>query len=239
MYTRRNTRRSANDKSFRAASRRYARRIMAGDDDLDQDVDLVEDQDLDLDFDDAELDNEDVILDDDLDLDLGDGEEDWEDEDLDLDFDDEDLDDDLDDDEDDDECAGDECNDDDDLRNDIKTSASRFSSIRRRTSSRRRASDDDCCDKEPFGVDGNEERLFTPAKTARRSVASRRTASDDKIGPCKIHIGNEAQGGDPSVSTLKNIIARLDKIASYAENHGEKDLAKDIDVITNTIEQEI
>ena len=77
------------------------------------------------------------------------------------------------------------------------------------------------------------ETLFEDEKN--NSVA--RTKAD--FGPCKIHIGNEVSGGAPSVSlALKKIVAHLDRIADYCQNNGEKELAKQIDMISNTIEKE-
>ena len=116
---------------------------------------------------------------------------------------------------------------DDELSKDLNMTASRVIAIRKAAAMRRAAAQDN--DEAPFKaaeVDSNEERTCTPA----------RTKAD--FGPCKVHVGNEANGGDPSVSTLKNIIASLDRLASYAEECGDKKLAEEIDVITNTIEQE-
>lgn len=51
--------------------------------------------------------------------------------------------------------------------------------------------------------------------------------------------GNQVSGGDPSVSTLKNIIASLDKLADYCENNGEPMMARQIDMVSNTLEAEL
>lgn len=76
--------------------------------------------------------------------------------------------------------------------------------------------------------------IFSEDET-KNSVA--RTKAD--FGPCKVHIGNEVNGGDPSVSlALKKIVAHLDRIASYCQDNGEIQLAKNIDMISNTIEAE-
>ena len=117
--------------------------------------------------------------------------------------------------------------DNDELSKDLNMTASRVIAIRKAAAMRRAEMEDE---EAPFvsssEIDSNEDPIETPARTKAN------------LGPCKIHIGNEANGGDPSVSNLKNIIARLDRLASYAEECGDKKLAEEIDVITNTIEQE-
>lgn len=116
------------------------------------------------------------------------------------------------------------------LDNDLQMTASRIIAIRKASEEKQKARE--CCAKEESDMKAKEVLFEDETKNS-----AARTKAD--LGPCKIHVGNEVNGGDPSVSlALKKIVAHLDRIASYCEANGEKELAKQIDMISNTIEQD-
>lgn len=69
-------------------------------------------------------------------------------------------------------------------------------------------------------------------------IVSCKTASLEKPG-IEDKIGDEAGGGDPSVSELKSIIGSLDEFAQDMESKGNKRLAYRIDRVTNQLDFEL
>lgn len=87
-------------------------------------------------------------------------------------------------------------------------------------------------------------------------IASRRKADINRPG-VEDTIGNEANGGSPSVSevvpggddvklnendqkeTIKSITARLDRLANYCQRSGHKRLAYNLDMISDKLESSI
>lgn len=126
--------------------------------------------------------------------------------------------------------------DDDELDRNLQRTASHIMAIRKASEENQKACGAACAAEKPEDVQAKE-TLFEDETQNSVARTAKRTKAD--FGPCKIHVGNEVNGGDPSVSlALKKIVAHLDRIASYCEANGEKELAKQIDMISNTIEKE-
>ena len=70
------------------------------------------------------------------------------------------------------------------------------------------------------------------------AIACDKTASVNKPG-VEDTIGNEASGGKPSVSLLKNIISSLDAMADACEKNGNIEAAEHIDMISNTLQSQL
>ena len=69
------------------------------------------------------------------------------------------------------------------------------------------------------------------------AIASSKKGSVEKPG-IEDKIGDEAGGGDPSVSKLKGIVSKIEDYANYCQKIGRRDLAYRLDVVANTLEND-